>query len=95
MGGGGGGVWGPLGPPWAPWGPLGPLGPLGAQIRPGWVVSIFKKITKIEILAFFGSKIVKKKLRLRGRDPPSDLRAEIWRNSALVASKTVGWRPNW
>ena len=33
-------------------------------------------------------------MRLRGRDPPSDLRAEILRISALVVSKPVGWRPN-
>ena len=58
-------------------------------------VSIFKKFTKIDMLAFLGSKMVKKKLRLKGRDPPSDLCVENLRTVALVVSKTVGWGPNW
>ena len=49
---------------------MGPMGPLGAQIRPGWVVSIFKKIPKIEIWAFFGPKMVKKKIEIEGAGPP-------------------------
>ena len=51
-----------------------PLGPLGAQIRPGWVVSIFKNFPKIDIWAFFGSKMVKQKVEIEGAGPP-------WRDS--------------
>ena len=68
---------GPMGPHGAPWGPLGPLGPLGAQIWPNpprLGVSIFKKIPKIDIWAFFGSKMVKKKVEIEGVGPP-------WRDS--------------
>ena len=61
---------GPLGPlglrykgAWAPWGPWGP--------NPPWLgVSIFKKIPTIEMLAFVGPKMVKKKVEIEGAGPP-------------------------
>ena len=40
-------------------------------------------------------KMVKKKLRLRGWDPPGEIRAEILRRIPVRMSKMVGWRPDW
>ena len=48
----------------------GPLGPQGTQIRPGWVVSIFKNLPKIGIWAFLGPKMVKKKVEIEGAGTP-------------------------
>ena len=75
---------GPMGAPMGPHGgPLGPLGPQGAQIwpnPPSMGASIFKKITNIDIWAFFGSKMVKKKVEIEGAGPPW---RDSQRNSAL------------
>ena len=45
---------------------MGPWGPNPPRLG----VSIFKKISKIDILAFFGSKMVKKKVEIEGAGPP-------------------------
>ena len=45
---------------------MGPWGP-----NPPWLgVSIFKIFPKIDIWAFFGSKMVKKKVEIEGAGPP-------------------------
>ena len=56
---------------------------------------IFNNFTKIEILPFFESKMVEKKLRLRGWDPPGEIRAEILPLGAVPRSQMVPRRPIW
>ena len=44
---------------------------------------------------FWSKKNEKKKSRLRGRDPHSEIRSEILRRGAVTKSKMAGWRPSW
>ena len=80
---------------------MGPHGPHGAHGRPRAPSPLvvvrrnFEKFTKIGIFPFFGSKMGQKKLRLRGRDPPSQNRAAILRLGAVSMSKMVARRPIW
>ena len=67
-------------------GPMGPLGPHGAHRNPNppWLgVSIFKKFTKNDMLAFVGSKMVKKKVEIEGAGPP-------WRDSQRNSAPGLG-----
>ena len=54
---------GPLGAPWAHWGPLGPKSALAGGVH-------FQNFTKIDILAFVGSKNVKKIVEIEGGGTP-------------------------
>ena len=88
------------GAPWGPMGaPMGPHGPHGSPWAPSSPVVVrrnFEKFTKIGIFPFLGGpKWVKKKLRLRGWDPPSHNRAAILRPGAVSMSQMVAWRPIW
>ena len=92
--------WGPMGPPWGPMGPMGPLGPHGPQVRLLLCGAISKSSQKLTFSHFGGPKWVKKKLRLRGCHPPSEIRAEIlWPGpvsiSKMVARRPIWWQKNW
>ena len=90
-----GAPWGPMGPPWGPMGPMGPLGPHGPQVRLLLCGAISKSSQKLAFSHFGDPKWVKKKLRLRGWDPPSQNRAAILRLGAVSMSKMVARRPIW
>ena len=90
-----GAPWGPMGPPWGPMGPMGPLGPHGPQVRLLLCGAISKSSQKLAFPYFWGPKWVKKKLRLRGWDPPGEIRAEILRRFPVAKSQMVPRRPIW
>ena len=69
----------------APWAPSSPV-----VVRRN-----FEKLTKIDIFPIWGSKMGQKKMRLRGRDPPSQNRAAILRLGVVSMSQMVARRPIW
>ena len=86
---------GPQGPLRAPWAPQGAgiskpccygaaLPRRGVFFRP-----------KIDLSQKSMPKMVKKKLRLRGWDPPGEIRAEILCRMAPEMPKMTIWRPDW
>ena len=102
-----GAPWNPMGAPWgphgAPWGPMGSHGaPMGAHGRPmgpksarSCTAQFRKKSQKFAFSDLGGPKWVKKKLRLRGWDPPDEIRAQILRILAVSMSQMVARRPIW
>ena len=87
-----GGPLGPLGPHGAPWGPMGPHVP---QVRLLLCGAISKSSQKLTFSHFWGPKWIKKTLRLRGWDPPSEIRAAILWPGAVGRVQMVAWRPIW
>ena len=71
------------------------MGPHGPQVRLLLCGAISKSSQKFAFVHFGGPKWVKKKLRLRGRDPPSQNRTAILRLGAVSMSKMVARRPIW
>ena len=74
---------------------MGPMGPHGPQVRLLLCGAISKSSQNLAFSHFWCPKWVKKKLRLRGRDPPSQNRAAILRLGAVSMSKMVARRPIW
>ena len=69
---------------------MGSLGTHGAPSPIRRAKTIFKKLSKNNILAFVGSKMVNKKVEIEGAGPPGEIRAEILRILPPEMSKTVG-----
>ena len=100
-----GATWAPLGPLWGGITPkrrhVGPLGPYGADLAPSPPGQLQRSSQRRFFLAenhFFGllvQKMVKKKLRLRGWDLSSEIRAGILHRTPPRMSKMVRWRPIW
>ena len=82
---------GPLGPPWDP---LGPLGTLGPQILL-WVPHKFENLPKIDIWAFWASRMSQKTVWIPGLRPHGEIRAGIIRRIPVPVSQVVGRRPIW
>ena len=72
--------------------PHGAHGPHGAPNPPRRGQSIFRKLPKIDILAFLGCET---KVEIEGREPPGEIRAEILRGFPVPESQMVPRRPIW
>ena len=83
-----GATWAPLGPYWLDL-PPSPPGQLQRSSQGRFFPS------RKRLFSFFGPKMVKEKLRLRGLDLSGEIRSGILCKTPPRMSKMVGWRPIW